>query len=68
MLYFAGVLLGLSRTDAGWPTRLALAALWPLGPLAFVVTVSLLVTVALFVFPLFGLLAAAGVAAWVVWG
>ena len=68
MLYLAGAVLALGRTDAAWSTRVAVAAFWPLGPLAFVVTVSLLVTVSLFVFPVFGLLAAAGVAAWAVWG
>lgn len=65
LTYVAGALLALWRTDASWPTRMALALLWPLGPLAFVVTVALLVTVSLFVFPLFGLLVAAAITAWI---
>lgn len=64
LIYAAGAAVALWRTDASWPTRLLLAALWPIGPAAFVVTVTLLVVVALFVFPWFGLAVAAAVAAW----
>ena len=66
-IYGIGVLLALWRTDAAWPIRLALALLWPLGPLAFVVTVSILVAASLIAFPAFGaaLLAAGGLAWWV---
>ena len=42
-LYLAGVAVGLWRTDAPFPTRLLLAVLWPIGPLAFVVVVAILV-------------------------
>jgi len=45
-LYLAGVAIGLWRTDAAWPTRVLLAALWPIGPLAFVVTVAILLAAA----------------------
>ena len=41
-IYLAGVVVGLWRTDAPWPTRLMLSLLWPIGPLAFVVTVAIL--------------------------
>ena len=41
-IYLAGVLIGLWRTDARWHTRLLLAVLWPIGPVAFVVTVAML--------------------------
>jgi hypothetical protein len=41
-VYLAGVAIGLWRTDAPWPTRLLLAALWPIGPLAFVIVVAIL--------------------------
>jgi hypothetical protein len=45
LIYAAGVLWGLIATDARpWP-RVALALCWPLGPLAFVLTVSLLLVV-----------------------
>ena len=42
VIYLAGVLIGLWRTDARWPARLLYPLLWPIGPLAFVVTVAIL--------------------------
>jgi len=51
-VYAAGALLALWRTDAGWPTRIALALLWPIGPLAFVVVVAILLGASLIAFPL----------------
>ena len=45
-VYFAGVAIGLWRTDAAWPTRLLLSVLWPIGPLAFVIVVAILVAAA----------------------
>ncbi len=53
-VYAGGVLLGLALTNARWPVRLGLALAWPLGPLAFVLTVALLLAVAAVVFPIFG--------------
>jgi hypothetical protein len=44
--YLAGVAVGLWRTDAPWPSRVMLAALWPIGPVAFVVTVAILLAAA----------------------
>lgn len=41
-VYLAGVVIGLWRTDAPWPMRLLLAVLWPIGPLAFVIVVAIL--------------------------
>jgi hypothetical protein len=41
-IYLAGVAIGVWRADAPWPTRLVLAALWPIGPLAFVIVVAIL--------------------------
>ena len=63
-IYAAGALVAIWRTDASWPTRLALAALWPVGPLAFLVTVAILLAASLIAFPMAAVLvAAAGVAA-----
>ena len=45
-IYLAGVMVGLWRTDAPLPTRLLLAVLWPIGPVAFVVVVAILVAAA----------------------
>jgi hypothetical protein len=65
-IYAVGALVAFWRTDASWPTRLALAALWPVGPLALLVVVAILVGASLIAFPLVaGLIAAVGaVAAW----
>ncbi|MGE0444977.1 MAG: hypothetical protein AB7P99_07085 [Vicinamibacterales bacterium] len=45
-IYLAGIIVGLLMTDARPPTRIALALLWPLGPIAFVVTVGMLLMAA----------------------
>lgn len=64
-IYVVGVLLGLIATQGGVATRLGLALLWPLGPLAFLMTVAGLLVVAAIAFPIFGLICAAGLgAAW----
>ena len=63
-IYAAGALVALWRTDAAWPTRIALALLWPIGPLAFLVTVVVLLGASLIAFPLVaGAIAAVGAAA-----
>ena len=54
VLYGAGLAAGLVRTDGPPLTRLALAALWPIGPLAFVATLTLLRAASLVAFPVFG--------------
>jgi hypothetical protein len=48
--YVIGVLVGLWRTDGPPATKLTLALLWPLGPLAFLVTISGLVIAAAIAF------------------
>lgn len=65
-IYLAGALIALWRTDARWPTRVALALLWPLGPLAFLITVAILVAASLIAFPLIagGMAAIGAIAAW----
>ena len=45
-IYLVGVAIGLWRTDAPLGTRLLLALLWPIGPLAFVIVVAILVAAA----------------------
>jgi hypothetical protein len=49
-IYGLGLLVGLWRTDGSLTTRLTHALLWPLGPLAFIVTVSGLVVAAAIAF------------------
>ena len=64
-LYLVGVIVGLLATQGGMGTRLGLALLWPLGPLAFIITVAGLLVVASIAFPWFGgILAVAIGAGW----
>ena len=67
VVYVAGVVWGLVAIDARPAARIGLALVWPLGPLAFVVTIAILLAASLVAFPLFGLavLAAAGVVWWI---
>jgi hypothetical protein len=55
-IYAAGVAAGLALIDARWPSRIGLALVWPIGPLAFVVTVSILLLASLVAFPVFGVI------------
>ena len=64
-VYLAGVAIGLVATQGGVGTRLALALLWPLGPLAFILVSAGLLLIAAVVFPIFGVMLATAVAgAW----
>ena len=53
-VYAVGVVIAVVRTDASGPARLGLALLWPVGPLAFVATVTVLLLASLVAFPVFG--------------
>jgi hypothetical protein len=64
-VYLAGVLVGLWLGDSRPPVRVGLALLWPLGPIAFVVTIAGLLLASLIAFPLVGVIA--GVLAAIVW-
>jgi len=66
-IYVVGAVLALWRTDAGWPTRIALALLWPVGPVAFLITVAILLGASLIAFPVVAGLIAAAVAAAAWW-
>lgn len=64
-IYMLGVIVGLIATQGGVATRLIMALLWPLGPLAFIITVAGLLIVAALAFPMFGVVLAGIVAtAW----
>ena len=65
-IYAAGVLIALWRTDAHWSTRIAVAVLWPLGPLAFLVTLAILLAASLIAFPLIagGIAVIGGLGVW----
>lgn len=65
-MYVAGVAWGLIMIDARPAARLGLALLWPIGPLAFVLTIAILLVASLVAYPAVGagVLIAAGVAWW----
>lgn len=50
IVYTLGVLIALWRTDAGLLERVLLALLWPIGPVAFVVTTLVLLAASPFAF------------------
>jgi hypothetical protein len=56
-LYAIGVLVGLVRGDAGPAARVGLALLWPIGAVAFVVTVAGLLLLLAVIKPLIGVTA-----------
>ena len=62
-IYALGVAAGLLFTDARPLARVGLALSWPIGPLAFVTVVTGLLVAALYIFPLFGAVVAAGIVA-----
>jgi hypothetical protein len=67
-VYLVGVIVGLLATQGGPGTRLLLAVLWPLGPLAFLITIGGLLIVAAIAFPVFGVILAAAMATvWWLW-
>jgi hypothetical protein len=63
LIYLLGVAAGLLFTDARPLARAGLALAWPIGPLAFVAVISLLLVAALYIFPIFGAVVAAGIVA-----
>ena len=63
LIYVLGVIAGLVFTDGRPLARLVLALAWPIGPLAFVGVISGLLVASLYLFPLFGAVVAAGIAA-----
>lgn len=68
-MYAAGVVWGLLMTDARPAARVGLALLWPLGPLAFVGTVALLLLASPVAMPAVGAAALLALTAawWVLW-
>jgi hypothetical protein len=63
VVYMIGVAIGLARIDARWPARVALALLWPLGPLAFIVVIAILYLALPIAFPVVGsIVVAVGIA------
>ena len=69
MIYAVGVVIGLITTDARPLARICLALLWPVGVIAFLVTVGGLLVVSTVLFPAFGVgVLAAVLLGWVLTG
>ena len=51
LIYAAGVVVGLAVMRDPWKARLATALAWPLGPMAFVIVVSMMLVAATIVWP-----------------
>jgi hypothetical protein len=68
-VYIAGILWCVLVSDARPAERVTLALLWPLGPLAFVVTVIILLVASAIAYPLVAVpvLAAVAVLCWALW-
>jgi hypothetical protein len=64
IVYAVGVVIGLLFTDARPVARVGLAVLWPLGPLAFVATIAILVAASAIAFPVLGAAAATAIGLW----
>ena len=66
VVYLAGVAIGLLTMRDRWRSRLAVALVWPLGPMAFVVVMTILVVAAVVLWPVRVLGAAAllGLTTW----
>ena len=51
-IYFVGVVVALAVMRDPWPARIGTALVWPLGPIAFVVVVSILLIASVILWPL----------------
>jgi hypothetical protein len=65
LLYVFGVVWCLLMSDARPAERIALALCWPLGPIAFVVTVAILLGAAVIAYPV--VMATVAISATVLW-
>ena len=52
VIYLVGVVIGLAVMRDRWPARVATSMVWPLGPIAFVVVVSILLVTAAILWPI----------------
>jgi hypothetical protein len=53
-IYLLGLVIGVTRIDGSPVTRVGLALIWPVGPLAFGATIAGLVLASLIAFPVVG--------------
>jgi hypothetical protein len=65
-IYVAGIVIALAVMRDSWPIRIGTAMVWPLGPVAFVVVVAILLVASAILWPalILGSAALLGVLAW----
>jgi hypothetical protein len=65
-LYLTGVVIALAVMRDPWPVRIGTAMVWPLGPLAFAVVISVLLVASAILWPvlILGSAVLLGVLAW----
>lgn len=51
-IYLSGIVIALAVMRDPWPARVGTALVWPLGPAAFVVVVSILLVASVILWPL----------------
>jgi hypothetical protein len=50
-IYLSGLVIALAVMRDPWPARIATAMVWPLGPIAFVVVISILLVASAILWP-----------------
>ena len=50
-VYLLGLVIGVAVMRDRWPARIAISLVWPLGPMAFVVVVSIMLVTAALLWP-----------------
>jgi hypothetical protein len=65
-IYLSGLVIALAVMRDPWPARIGTAMVWPLGPIAFVVVISILLVASAILWPVLILGGAAllGLLAW----
>ena len=66
VIYLVGVVVALAVMRDAWPARIGTALVWPLGPAAFVVVMSIVIVASAILWPL-PVLAAAGLLGALAW-
>jgi hypothetical protein len=51
LVYVLGIVIGLTVMRDPWPARLVTALVWPLGPIAFVIVVAIMLVTAAILWP-----------------
>jgi hypothetical protein len=65
-IYLSGLVIALAVMRDPWPARIGTALVWPLGPIAFVVVISIMLVASAILWPvlILGSAALLGLLAW----